>query len=296
MIGVLGATGRVGRHVAAGLAERRRRGARARPPPRPRSSPLPAVQADLTAPATLRGGPRRRRAAAAAHRPRARPGAARGRGDRRRRRRRRAADREDLRRRADARPERHHRDRASRTGAASSASSARAWTSRSCGRRSTCRTCSTPSRPASRRAACSRAPFGHAPIAMVDVRDVADCAIAALLDERPEPARLAAHRPAPASRFDAIAEHLGARYVSVPAKLAARTLRRRGLGAAEIEHATRMAAYFAAGADGTATDHVAAPHRPRAALDRGLPRRASRARSRPPLASPAPCPATKEVS
>ena len=28
------------------------------------------------------------------------------------------------------------------------------------------------------------APFGHAPIAMVDARDVAECAIAALLDER----------------------------------------------------------------------------------------------------------------
>ena len=33
-------------------------------------------------------------------------------------------------------------------------------------------------------------------------------------------------------------------------------MRRRGLTAAEIDHATRMAAYFASGADGTATDHV----------------------------------------
>ena len=42
----------------------------------------------------------------------------------------------------------------------------------------------------------------------------------------------------------------------MPVKLAARTMRRRGLGAAEIDHATRMAAYFASGADGAATDHV----------------------------------------
>ena len=39
-------------------------------------------------------------------------------------------------------------------------------------------------------------------------------------------------------------------------KLAARTMRRRGLSAAEIDHATRMAAYFASGADSAATDHV----------------------------------------
>ena len=99
------------------------------------------------------------------------------------------------------------------------------------------------------------APFGHAPIAMVDARDVADCAIAALLDERPSRRAWQLTGPRPVS-FGSIAEHLGARYVNVPVKLAARTMRRRGLSAAEIDHATRMAAYFASGADSAATDHV----------------------------------------
>jgi NAD(P)H dehydrogenase (quinone) len=99
------------------------------------------------------------------------------------------------------------------------------------------------------------APFGHATIAMVDARDVADCAIAALLDERPSRRAWQLTGPRPVT-FDAIAEILGARYVNVPVKLAERTMRRRGLPVAEIDHATRMAAYFASGADGTATDHV----------------------------------------
>jgi uncharacterized protein YbjT (DUF2867 family) len=99
------------------------------------------------------------------------------------------------------------------------------------------------------------APFGHAPIAMVDVRDIADCAIAALLDERPSRRAWQLTGPRPVS-FDAIAEILGARYVDLPVRLAGRSMRRRGLPEAEIGHATRMAAYFASGADGTATDHV----------------------------------------
>ncbi len=99
------------------------------------------------------------------------------------------------------------------------------------------------------------APFGHAPIAMVDARDVADCAIAALLDERASRRAWQLTGPRPVS-FDAIAEHLGVRYINMPTKLAARTMRRRGLPVAEIDHATRMAAYFASGADSAATDHV----------------------------------------
>jgi uncharacterized protein YbjT (DUF2867 family) len=99
------------------------------------------------------------------------------------------------------------------------------------------------------------APFGHAPIAMIDVRDVADCAIAALLDERTTRRAWQLTGPRPVT-FGAIAEHLGVRYVNVPVKLAARTMRRRGLPVAEIDHATRMAAYFASGADSAATDHV----------------------------------------
>jgi uncharacterized protein YbjT (DUF2867 family) len=99
------------------------------------------------------------------------------------------------------------------------------------------------------------APFGHALIAMVDARDIADSAIAALLDERPTRRAWQLTGPRPVT-FDAIAEILGARYVNVPLKLAARTMRRRGLGAFEVDHAARMAAYFASGADGTPTDHV----------------------------------------
>jgi NAD(P)H dehydrogenase (quinone) len=99
------------------------------------------------------------------------------------------------------------------------------------------------------------APFGHAPIAMVDARDVADCATAALLDERTNRRAWQLTGPRPVT-FDAIAEHLGVRYVNVPVKLAARTMRRRGLPVAEIDHATRMAAYFASGADSAATNHV----------------------------------------
>jgi uncharacterized protein YbjT (DUF2867 family) len=99
------------------------------------------------------------------------------------------------------------------------------------------------------------APFGHAPIAMVDARDVAECAIAALLDERSGGRAWQLTGPGGVS-FDAIAAQLGVRYVSVPPRLAARALRRRGLPPSEIDHATRMASYFAAGIDGVATDHV----------------------------------------
>ena len=53
MIGVLGATGRIGRHVAAGLAERgvEARALVRRPDP---GLSLPAVHADLREPTTLR--------------------------------------------------------------------------------------------------------------------------------------------------------------------------------------------------------------------------------------------------
>ena len=99
------------------------------------------------------------------------------------------------------------------------------------------------------------APFGDAPIAMVDVRDVAAVAVAALLDEAPAHHAWQITGPRPTS-FAAIAEHLGARHVKVPVKAVARTLRRRGASPFEVDHAVRMAAYFAAGSDGVATDHV----------------------------------------
>jgi uncharacterized protein YbjT (DUF2867 family) len=99
------------------------------------------------------------------------------------------------------------------------------------------------------------APMGHAPIAMVDARDVAACAVATLLDESaPDQAY---HVTGPAGvTFTDVAKPLGARYVNVPARLAAKALRRRGASAFEVDHALRMAAYFSSGADGAPTDAV----------------------------------------
>jgi NAD(P)H dehydrogenase (quinone) len=99
------------------------------------------------------------------------------------------------------------------------------------------------------------APLGHAPIAMVDARDVASCAVAALTDPDPVDGAWQLTGPRGVS-CDEIASHLGLRYVAIPPKLAARALARRGAAAWEIEHSVRMAAYFAACADGAPTDHV----------------------------------------
>ena len=108
------------------------------------------------------------------------------------------------------------------------------------------------------------APMGHAKIAMVDARDVADCAIALLRD--PELPDNAWQITGPgAVTFDEVASRMGVRYVNVPLRIAAAALRRRGASAFEAEHATRMAAYFASGADGTSTKSVEqlAGHPPR---------------------------------
>jgi uncharacterized protein YbjT (DUF2867 family) len=99
------------------------------------------------------------------------------------------------------------------------------------------------------------APMGRAPIAMVDARDVASCAVAALVDEGA--VDQAWHLTGPAGvTFKEVARQLGVRYVNVPSRLAAAGLRRRGASAFEIEHAVRMAAYFASGADGAPTGAV----------------------------------------
>jgi len=99
------------------------------------------------------------------------------------------------------------------------------------------------------------APFGDAPIAMVDARDVAACAVAALTGEVPagEACQLTGPRGV---TFADIAAHLGVRYVPLPPRAAGRMLRFRGASASEVDHAVRMATYFAAGADGVPTDHV----------------------------------------
>jgi uncharacterized protein YbjT (DUF2867 family) len=99
------------------------------------------------------------------------------------------------------------------------------------------------------------APMGGAPIAMVDARDVAACAVAALLDE--SAGDQAFHVTGPAGvTFKDIARLLGARYVNVPPRLAAKALRRRGASTFEVDHSLRMAAYFSSGADGAPTDAV----------------------------------------
>jgi NAD(P)H dehydrogenase (quinone) len=98
-------------------------------------------------------------------------------------------------------------------------------------------------------------PFGHAPIAMVDVRDIAACAVAALLAAEPVDAAWQVTGPRGVT-LDDVAAHLGVRHVPVPPRLAAAALARNGATAHEIDHALRMAAYFAAGSDGAPTDHM----------------------------------------
>lgn len=98
-------------------------------------------------------------------------------------------------------------------------------------------------------------PFGTAPIAMVDARDVAACAIEALLADVADDRAWQLTGPAAVSTAD-IARGLGVRHLTIPSGLAARALRRRGADDFEVAHATRMAAYFASGADGATTDHV----------------------------------------
>ena len=128
------------------------------------------------------------------------------------------------------------------------------------------------------------APFGHAPIAMVDVRDVADCAIAALLDERTTHGAWQLTGPRGVT-FDTIAGTLGVRYLNVPLHRAAEAMHRRGLDRATIEHATRMAAYLP-----TAT--TACPPTTSSASAATPPARSRRSstsisgRSRPPRAAP----------
>ena len=72
-------------------------------------------------------------------------------------------------------------------------------------------------------------PFGNAPIVMVDIRDVAACAVAALLADGTTSRAWQLTGPRPV-RFPMIAEQLGARHVKVPARprWQVRDARRRG--------------------------------------------------------------------
>ena len=99
------------------------------------------------------------------------------------------------------------------------------------------------------------APMGDAPIAMVDARDVAACAVALLLDSDTDNQAWQVTGPAGVT-FKDVAARLGARYVNLPPRLAAIVLRRRGASPFEVEHSIRMAVYFASGADGAPTGAV----------------------------------------
>jgi hypothetical protein len=61
--------------------------------------------------------------------------------------------------------------------------------------------------------------------------------------------------PAPVTFKDAAVKLGAKRYVNVPPRLAARALARQGASPFEVDHAIRMATYFATGADGAPTDH-----------------------------------------
>ncbi len=109
--------------------------------------------------------------------------------------------------------------------------------------------------PQVRRLGVLPSPLGRAPIAMVDIRNVAACAIEALLD--PDPTDSAWHLTGPAAvSMTDVAKWLHVRYLPVPVPVTSRALRREGATPFEITHAARMAAYFSSGADGVVTDHV----------------------------------------
>ena len=99
------------------------------------------------------------------------------------------------------------------------------------------------------------APMGHAPIAIVDARDVASCAVSALAQPDAPDAAWSITGPRPVT-FDEIATQLGVPYVDVPPALAARVLRARGHANCEVEHTLCMAAHYASGAEAVATDAV----------------------------------------
>ena len=65
--------------------------------------------------------------------------------------------------------------------------------------------------------------------------------------------------------FSDVARVRGVRYVSIPPFIARKALQRRGASPFEVDHAIRMAAYFASGADGSATGDVTelTGHKPR---------------------------------
>jgi hypothetical protein len=90
---------------------------------------------------------------------------------------------------------------------------------------------------------------------MVDARDVAAATVAALLDDTHVDAAFGLTGPRGVA-FQDIAATLGVPYIAVPRWIAAKALAKRGASAWEVDHAMRMAAWVAAGSDGTVTADV----------------------------------------
>jgi uncharacterized protein YbjT (DUF2867 family) len=89
---------------------------------------------------------------------------------------------------------------------------------------------------------------------MVDARDVAAAAVAALVRELPDgPIPLTGPRGV---SYGEIARELGVPYLSIPRAVAKLALRKRGAHDWEIRHALDMAAFLATGADGAPSDGI----------------------------------------
>lgn len=100
------------------------------------------------------------------------------------------------------------------------------------------------------------APMGDGPIAMVDARDVASSAAALLANDDAPSGAWQLTGPASVTFAD-VGRVRGVRYVSVPPFIARKALQRRGASPFEVDHAIKMARYFASGADGSPTGDVA---------------------------------------
>lgn len=98
-------------------------------------------------------------------------------------------------------------------------------------------------------------PMGDAQIAMIDARDVAACAVSTLTEEGPC-ARSWELTGSQAISFPLIARLLRVRHVRVPRKLATLAIRRGESSAWEADHRVRMVAYLRAGCDGATTTTV----------------------------------------
>lgn len=99
------------------------------------------------------------------------------------------------------------------------------------------------------------APMGRNPIAMIDARDVAASAVALLTSDDATDNAWQLTGPTSITFSDA-ARARGVHYVSIPPRIARKALIRRGASPFEVNHSMQMARYFASGADGSPTTAV----------------------------------------